>query len=680
VLSSIILAVALSQVEETRIAFLGDQGLGSDSRAVLQLVLDEGAHAIVHLGDFDYEDDPAAWRAQLDGVLPPCFPYFAVAGNHDESEFEGYRAVIEGRLACTGVPWQGDAGDRYALRFRGIYLVLTTPGLLGGGDAEYVAARLASPEAQAAAWRVSGWHLLMRNLQVGGKGDESGWPVYENSRLGGAIIATGHEHSYERTNLLSDMSEQAVAGTELVVSEGETFAFVSGLGGQSIRDQERCLPASPPYGCNGTWASIYASDQGADYGAAFLVFNDQGDPCRARGYFKSINGEVADEYVVTSRVGPCAGGGPAPCDCALDLTGDCAVDAQDVAQLFQDWGAYDVRDLLLLLQGWGTCGAEPPAPGPQASGIWISPDELMQLPMSGAAWNRLASVAAQPAGTPDVSDQHEDADVRTMAKALYAERTGDEAMREEVRALVMSAIGTEDGVIETLALGKNLAGYVIAADLVGLGAAQDAAFRGWIAGIRHLEVGGRTLVSTHDDRPNNWGTLCGAARMAIDLYLGDRADFDAAAAVFAGWLDGSWPHDYGDLCWQADPAAPRGVNPPGSVLAGIDVDGVLPDDQRRSLLCPPDVACENYAWTALQGAVVQAALLSRHGYPQSWQWSDQALRRALRWLHEEAGCPAAADDGWIPPVVNSACGTSFPASTPTGLGKNVDFTDWTHGD
>ncbi len=298
-----------------KVAFIGDQGLGPDARAVLAMCVAEGADTIVHLGDFDYADDPAAWEAQMNDVLPACFPYFAVAGNHDEDEFAGYQDVIEARMNCAGVPWHGSAGDQFAFTYQGVYFVLTTPGLLGGGDAEYVAERLASPESQAAAWRVSGWHVLMRNMQIGGKDDQSGWPVYENSRLGGAIIATAHEHSYERTKLLSDMSDQIVAGEELVISEGETFAFVSGIGGESIRNQERCFPTVPPYGCNGTWASVYAEEQGATHGALFLEFNSEGDPCRAFGYFKDISGNVPDQFIVHSTNGPCAddpGPGPGP--------------------------------------------------------------------------------------------------------------------------------------------------------------------------------------------------------------------------------------------------------------------------------------------------------------------------------------------------------------------------------
>ena len=58
-------------------AFLGDQGLGSDSVAVLNLVKSEGAEMVIHAGDFDYESDPESWMEQLESVLGDDFPYFA---------------------------------------------------------------------------------------------------------------------------------------------------------------------------------------------------------------------------------------------------------------------------------------------------------------------------------------------------------------------------------------------------------------------------------------------------------------------------------------------------------------------------------------------------------------------------------------------------------------------------
>jgi hypothetical protein len=243
------------------------------------------------------------------------------------------------------------------------------------------------------------------------------------------------------------------------------------------------------------------------------------------------------------------------------------------------------------------------------------------------------------------------------------------------------AIGTEDGG-RTLALGRELAAYVIAADLVGLPPDLDAPFRSWLASVRHESLDGRTLVSTHEDRPNNWGTDASASRAAVAVYLGDSADLQRVATVFKGWLGDRAAYsgfDYGDLDWQSNPSQPVGVNPKGATIQGYPVDGVLPDDQRRGggFAWPPPQ--ENYVWGALQGALATAVILSRAGYPDVWSWQDQALLRAVRWLHDQARFPAEGDDTWLPHLANHYYGTSFPAPVPARAGKNLGWTDWTHG-
>src|SRR5262245_44355886 len=71
------------------IAFIGDQGLGENAQAVLKLIKNEGAEAVVHSGDFDYQGNPAAWEAQINAILGSDFPYFASPGNHDADRFYG---------------------------------------------------------------------------------------------------------------------------------------------------------------------------------------------------------------------------------------------------------------------------------------------------------------------------------------------------------------------------------------------------------------------------------------------------------------------------------------------------------------------------------------------------------------------------------------------------------------
>jgi hypothetical protein len=278
-----------------KIAFIGDQGSDANAKAVLTLIKNEGADLVLHQGDFDYNDDPAAWDAQINDMLGQNFPYFASVGNHDESAWSGtngYQQLLKDRLNRLGIAWQGDLGVQSTIKYKGIFIVLAGPGTMGSGHDTYIRDQLAADNS---IWSICSWHKNMRAMQVGGKSDETGWGVYEAAREGGAIIATAHEHSYSRTHLLSSMSNQTVASRSdtLVITRGKTFAFVSGLGGASIRNQELS---------GDWWASIYTSDQNANYGALFGTFNVNGISNWATFYFKDIDGKIVDRFDVVSDV------------------------------------------------------------------------------------------------------------------------------------------------------------------------------------------------------------------------------------------------------------------------------------------------------------------------------------------------------------------------------------------
>jgi hypothetical protein len=287
-----------------KIAFIGDQGLKPNAQAVLNLIKSEGAHAVLHQGDFDYKDDPAAWDGQINHILGVHFPYFASIGNHEKDAWDGrygYQRYLQDRLNRLAITWDGDLGVKSSLRYRGIFIILVGPGIMGSGHDVYIRDKVAADNS---IWSICSWHKNMRKMQMGNKSDDTRWEVYEESRKGGAIIATAHEHSYSRTHLLSSIKYQTVASTSntLVITKGKTFVFVSGLGGEGIRGQQRCLPSTPPYGCKGEWASIYTSDQNANYGALFGVFNLDGIPNRAKFYFQNIDGKIVDEFLVISNV------------------------------------------------------------------------------------------------------------------------------------------------------------------------------------------------------------------------------------------------------------------------------------------------------------------------------------------------------------------------------------------
>lgn len=323
--------------------------------------------------------------------------------------------------------------------------------------------------------------------------------------------------------------------------------------------------------------------------------------------------------------------------------------------------------------------------GSTAVGLWISAPELAMLPESGPGWANVFNQAQQRCRTPSLSDQENQGDVCLMSKALVYARTGETGYRDEVVAALTAMTGAAPYRGRALSLGRQLPAIVVAADLVDLPRVApelDGRFRSYIRDLLHTPTFGGPvdLVDCHESRPNNWGTHCGAARVAVAAYLRDSGELARAAQVFRGFLGDRAAYvgfEYGELDWQCDPARPVGINRTGCTKNGHSVDGVVPDDQRRGgdFVWPPPR--ENYVYESLQGTIVQAAILDRAGYP-AFTWEDRAILRAYRWLLEQASYPAAGDDEWQMHLVNHVYRVNLPAPSPARPGKNMGWTDWTH--
>lgn len=390
-------------------------------------------------------------------------------------------------------------------------------------------------------------------------------------------------------------------------------------------------------------------------------------------------------------------------------------------------------------------GGTPDTPA-NSRGIWIAQSTLAALPTSGQGWTSVLAAANTTAGAPDITDIDSAVDVLYLAKALvYARDTTTYASKRTdvvgaIEALVAADMkpwwgenanctanvtpwpcctgnttGTCHGSAETLAICRGLQSYVIAADLVGLSAADETTFKAWLVAGRVHDVAnatGTNIVQSSEERPNNQGSHCRAARLAIARYLGAEEvatgvtgdqDVVRIVTIFKGWLgdraqynEGSAPgFDYGDLSWQATQAAPVGINPVGAVISTHDVNGVQPDDQRRQTgiySWPP--LTTTYTWGNLAPSLTVATMLDRAGYTGVWGWSDSALKRAVAWLYrttfgdgaaaDNYKYPASGNDEWQPWLINHFYGTSYGCDS-TNLtcaaaraGKAIGWTEWTH--
>jgi hypothetical protein len=301
-------------VPNLKVAFLGDQGANSNTAAVLKQVKAEGAQFLIILGDFDYRDDPNLWDSTLTANLGADFPVFAAAGNHDVPKWPDYKTKLEGRLAkITGAKCSGEYGVKASCNYLGLFFVLSGVGTIGTGHEAYIKDALTTDKS---IWRVCAWHKNQHDMQIGGKSDEVGWTAYQTCQNNGALIMTGHEHSYSRTKTLNALGDRAKGHgafgefAKLVVKQGapgNTFVTVSGLGGVDIRDHETSHDGDT------WWASWYASNghlkngmklttasgSGVGYGATYVTFNVDGNPKKARGYMKNLKGVEIDNFEIT---------------------------------------------------------------------------------------------------------------------------------------------------------------------------------------------------------------------------------------------------------------------------------------------------------------------------------------------------------------------------------------------
>jgi predicted phosphodiesterase len=299
------------------IAFMGDQGDNSNGDAVLTLIKNEGARAVVHNGDFDYGSNPTNFENRINRVLGANFPYYAVIGNHDASAWSGYSANQVARAArVPSMSCTGELGVKANCNFKGVHLIESCIGVselrstCGANAADQVSFIQSSLAASSAPFKICNWHKNQHDMQTGSKTNEVGWQAYQACMNAGAIVATGHEHSYERTGILTNIGNATNHGivsggyATMSISPGRSFVLVSGLGGVEIRDFEAASHNDDTW-----WATTYSSNRWLkngvtqtlgtpSYGALFVRFHDGGNPKRAVAYFKDLNGRLIDEFVI----------------------------------------------------------------------------------------------------------------------------------------------------------------------------------------------------------------------------------------------------------------------------------------------------------------------------------------------------------------------------------------------
>ena len=321
---------------------------------------------------------------------------------------------------------------------------------------------------------------------------------------------------------------------------------------------------------------------------------------------------------------------------------------------------------------------------PQLDARSVTTRSLRSLPTSGTGWSTLKRTADGSLGSVNLADQNNTNAGRVMAAALVYARTGSSTYRTKVVKQLAAVPHARLGKARVLSVGRQVAGYAIAADLVDY---QSAPFRHWMSGIRTRYIGnhGRwvRLNQTSSDTANNWGAWAMASRVAADAYLGKHKDMARAARVFRGFLGNRAAyhgfHRTGDfdrswVCGSARRWVP--INPAGCGSKS----GAVVEDISRSTGHFPRVNDEGrtYVWETLGGATLTATILKGHGYSKVWKWSNSALLRAARFQQSHGGYrPLYSVNQYIPWTINKAYGVHLgPVASSAGYGRQYGFTDW----
>ena len=180
---------------------------------------------------------------------------------------------------------------------------------------EFIDREFESERSQAVPWRFCIHHLTSAKLSAGDKRRDNMIlaGITDACRKHGAIIFSGHHHMYSRTKLLSSVgyggknkknvaydSHANADNTQYVLTEGTTMSITTGMGGYDGS-------------CNGlysnsSWMEKCISHPSTHRGAVIAEFHGTNNVGTFQYLNSKANGEVVDEFQITSTLGGRGGG------------------------------------------------------------------------------------------------------------------------------------------------------------------------------------------------------------------------------------------------------------------------------------------------------------------------------------------------------------------------------------
>jgi len=336
---------------EITVALIGDTDVNSAFADALALVKSESPDILMINGDFAYLNDgegldefyeyAATWKQRLlEQIDIENVAVIGSLGNHEVDPNSGDNAMEERFLqyfddfrtpsnglgnACTGQPTLSVSADvtlvNEVCNFGNLSIVVSGINQLytDGFSTEFFEGALDTklsdiPDSN---WSLVGFHFSLASMNRAGKDtDQATHAFFDSIREYGAIGVQAHTHSASASCSISSpfvegqpvvcdpqyLGDMAVRG----LARGTGIFLDSSLGGRDVRSKSPCLNngGDCTHLADLVTAQGYSFQDGPDQdispriGVFFIVFNEGGDPSRARVYFKDQSGAVIFQFNV----------------------------------------------------------------------------------------------------------------------------------------------------------------------------------------------------------------------------------------------------------------------------------------------------------------------------------------------------------------------------------------------
>ncbi len=342
---------------------------------------------------------------------------------------------------------------------------------------------------------------------------------------------------------------------------------------------------------------------------------------------------------------------------------------------------------------------------PRASGdyLLIRRSDLMAKPTSGTGWTYLKSQADAKWEAPDLSKLNTTTPAQVMAAALVYARTGDESYRAKVTAALAKVPGTEIKPVEAktavvLPFARNVFGYVVAADLIGLPldtrTDNGQTWREFLVAARTRQFPGNTrwisLEKTSGDSASNWNAYALSSHLAISIALGDTAAIERDTAIYRRFLGDTtspWPAfnptagyrwNNNGRSWDMTATLQRGINPdtPGDARSGAIILDALRHTSLPSVRFGKlDLAGRAYTEETLDALLAINMMLKARGNDFT-DFQNRALGRAYAFLARNGGPSGYSNGRFLAVAMNNLYGTTYSTTAGDSVARHLGFGGW----